>query len=133
MRSVVFLTAILLLVSACDRFYGPSFRNTIRSDIEIEVTYHDGKVFRHVLPYCQGIFLGGVNDPTITAVRMVVRKDGKVLYDLDAQQLADFRRREEEKRGYSKWSIEEDGIHFEDHPDQEWEKGCQYDKPRTEY
>lgn len=119
----------LLFISACDRFYGPHIRNRLGGDMVITVTYHDGKRFRHVIPHCAGTSLGGINDPAVKPVRLVIRHNAVVIYEFDAQQLAEFLEKESEAGGYAVWSIEEDGVVFETDPSRERGKGCKHGRP----
>lgn len=126
---VAILIAVVLAASACDHFYGPHFLNMTGSSVGITVTYQDGKVGGLIVRNCRGFFLGGVNDPTITAVRLVVRKDGAVLYELDSQQLANLRRRQEKEWGRGMLIIDNDEIRFATDRDRTLAESCFHGRP----
>lgn len=121
---VLLVSVFFVLLGGCDSMSGTSFRNSVGSDIEVTVTFEDGKTFTHVYAHCQGFFLGQINGPPIKAVRMVIKKDGKVIHDLDAAQLDYFW---EFSEGLGR--IETDQIWWETDPREGRERGCVNGEP----
>ena len=110
--------ALMLMLSGCyDRFYGPSFRNGVGTSIEITVKYADGAMSTNIWPPCREGFTGKTDDVGDAIQEIEIRKEGEILYRLDAMQARILLERENAHDGYSVWNIAPGEIRFETSPE----------------
>ncbi|MDZ7925592.1 MAG: hypothetical protein U5M23_16425 [Marinagarivorans sp.] len=110
MVKALFVALVVILLSGCyDRFYGPSIQNGFDQEILIEIEYENANKQESYWPPCHTAFIGK-KDAEVK--RVIVRKNGVVLHDLDRAALADYLKKEKQHKGYSVWRIDSEGISF---------------------
>lgn len=78
----------IVVLAGCDRFYGPSVTNAYGEDVQMIAYYSDGTHWEHDWRPCGSFFLGGVNDESIKPIKLRIEKDGKLLREFSAEELA---------------------------------------------
>lgn len=111
------LFLLVLVLAACDRFYGPKFRNEFDTSITVTIRRGDGAVSSGDWPPCFEAFVGKSDKPGDVIQEVKISKQGEMLYDLDAKEVERLLEQEEAHKGYSAWRIGSDGIEMVTNPD----------------
>ena len=113
---IVFLAATIL--SACyDSFPGPGIYNAVGVDVELRVSYADGKVMTHSWAPGQSLRIGKGNEPGDLIQQVLIKENNNIIHQLSSSEVHDLIKREESHRTYSVWCVSRDSIYlFEPNP-----------------
>ena len=115
----LFLLLFCVGISGCDRWNGPSIRNEFPNDIQVTISYEDGKIFSGIWPPCRTTLIGateigrfGVKQKNIMINSIVVESKEKIIHSFDMVFIDNLVQKEKESRKYLAWVLDHEGIHL---------------------
>ena len=113
-KHLAVIVILILSVTGCyDRFYGPKLVNVLDSEVDIKISYSDGRVISYdAWPPCRATFFGKGDNTEDVIQEIEISKEERILYRLDANRVSQLLEKEMDYNGYSVWSINQEGIQF---------------------
>jgi hypothetical protein len=103
----VFLVSIILF--GCDTFYGPTFRNEYKEELNMISFTKDGRELPGQIPPCRVVNLGPVEPKAgaLGLLKLVVERKGEIIHEFSEEDLKQML----EKEGDLKlWIIDPSGV-----------------------
>ena len=101
------LIGVAVLICSCDHFPGPYMGNGYGMDVDVTVTYSDGSATTDRWPPCFAALIG--NDG-LAVTSVAIRRDGRVLRELDGSAIRTMLEREKDIHQDTEWVFSADGI-----------------------
>ena len=117
-RRYITLASVMLVLAGCyDRFPGPGLQNALDADVELRVTYSDGKVTSFIWPPGRLVFVGRGDLPEGGIQLVVVQEAGKIIHRLNRDEVRSLVEKQRKHKTHAIWCIDRKDIYlFEPNP-----------------